>query len=138
MSSAPLVIPATQPLRPAASGTLRVDIFPENVIKPTYKTDLPKPYARVDKTPQLVYCSSLLSKAQRQLPPTSNSDVPQDPPLDDKEKKWIKLIDPVLQDRYQGLVEQLVKTFTDNPLKASDVVPEIVLVGNVLDRDTYR
>ncbi|KAF9539607.1 hypothetical protein EC957_005193 [Mortierella hygrophila] len=65
MSSTPLIVPATQPsLSPAASGTLRVDIFPDNVIKPIYKTNLPKPHARVDKTPQLVYCCSLLSKAE--------------------------------------------------------------------------
>ncbi|KAF9539601.1 hypothetical protein EC957_005187 [Mortierella hygrophila] len=139
MSSTPLIVPATQPQpSPAANVTLRVDIFPENVIKPIYKTDLPKPHARVDRTPQLVYCCSLLSKAQEPLQLTSDSDVSQDSPLDDKEKEWVQLIDPVLQDRYRWLVEQLVRAFADNPLKASDVVAEIVLVGPVLNRDTYR
>ncbi|KAF9539608.1 hypothetical protein EC957_005194 [Mortierella hygrophila] len=139
MSSTPLIVPATQPLpKPAASGTLRVDIFPENVIKPIYKTNLPKPRARVDKTPQLVYCCSLLSKAQEPLQPTSDNDVSQDSLLDDKEKEWVQLIDSVLQGRYRLLVEQLVRAFADNPLKTSDVITEIVLVGPVLDRDTYR
>ncbi|KAG9064423.1 hypothetical protein KI688_003613 [Linnemannia hyalina] len=139
MSSTPLVVPETQlQPSPAASRTLRVDIFPENVIKPIYKTDLPKPHARVDKTPQLVYCCSLLSKAQEPFPPTSDSDVSQDSPLDDKEKEWVQLIDPILQDRYRWLVEQLVRAFADNTLKTSDVVAEIVLVGPVLDHDTYR
>ncbi|KAG9064399.1 hypothetical protein KI688_003587 [Linnemannia hyalina] len=139
MSSTTLVVSATK-LRPnpAAGGTLRVDIFPENVIKPIYKTDLPKPHARVDKTPQLVYCCSLLSKIPGSLQPTSDSDVSQDSPLDDKEKEWVQLIDPVLQDRYRWLVEQLVRVFADNPLKASDVVTEIVLVGPVLERGIYR
>ncbi|KAF9536998.1 hypothetical protein EC957_009057, partial [Mortierella hygrophila] len=139
MSSTPLIVPATQPQPiPAASGTFRVDIFPENVIKPIYKTDLPKPHARVDMTPQLVYCCSLLSKAQEPLQPTSDSDVSQDSLLDDKEKEWVQIIDPVLQDRYRLLVEQLVRAFADNPLKTSDVITEIVLVSPVLDRDTYR
>ncbi|KAG9064385.1 hypothetical protein KI688_003573 [Linnemannia hyalina] len=139
MSSTPLVVLDTQMQQnPAAYGTLRVDIFPENVIKPTYKTDLPKPHARVDKTPQLVYCCSLLSKAPGPLLPTSDSNVNQDSPLDDKEKKWVQLIDPVLQDRYQRLVEHLVKAFDDHHLKESDVVTEVVFVGPVLDRDTYR
>ncbi|KAG0060279.1 hypothetical protein BGZ90_004091, partial [Linnemannia elongata] len=138
-SSIMLVIPGTQ-VRPSSvtNGSIRIDIFPENVTKPTYKTGLPKPHARVDKTLQLVYCCSLISKAQEPLPSTSDSDVSQDSPLDDREKEWVQLIDPVLQDRYRWLVEQLVKSFAENPLKASDVVTEIVLVGPVLDRDTYR
>ncbi|KAF9110104.1 hypothetical protein BGX30_008102, partial [Mortierella sp. GBA39] len=133
-SYAKLRVTTTQ-LKPnlAAGGSLRMDMFPENVAKPIYKTDLPKPHARVDKTPQLVYCCSLLSKAPGPLQPTSDSDVSQDSPLDDKEKEWVQLIDPVLQDRYRWLVEQLVRAFADNPLKASDVVTEIVLVGPVLD-----
>ncbi|KAG9064431.1 hypothetical protein KI688_003621 [Linnemannia hyalina] len=139
MSSTLPIIPAAHP-QPniAANGTLRVNIFPENVIKPIYKADLPKPHARVDRTPQLVYCYSLLSKAQEPLQPTTDSDVSQDYPLDDKEKGWVQLVDPVLQDRYRWLVEQLVRAFADNTLKTSDVVTEIVLVGPVLDRETYR
>ncbi|KAF9539333.1 hypothetical protein EC957_005555 [Mortierella hygrophila] len=139
VSSITPVVPAAQPQHsPAANGTFRMDIFPKNVIRPIYKTDLPKPHARVDMTPQLVYCCSLLSKAQEPSPPTSDGDVSQDSPLDDKEKEWVQLIDPVLQDRYQWLVEQLVRAFADNPLKTSDVVSEIVFVAPVLDRDTYR
>ncbi|KAG9064432.1 hypothetical protein KI688_003622 [Linnemannia hyalina] len=139
MSSTLPIIPAAHPQpNTAANGTLRVDIFPENVIKPIYKADLPKPHARVDKTPQLVYCCSVLSKAQGPLQPTSDSDVSLGPPLDDKEKEWVQLIDPILQDRYRWLVEQLVRAFNDNSLKASDVVTEIVLVGPILDRETYR
>ncbi|KAG0069983.1 hypothetical protein BGZ89_001714 [Linnemannia elongata] len=136
-SAAPDRITQPQPSL-GANGTLRVDSFPENGIKLIYKTDLPKPHARVDKTPQLVYCCSLLSKAQEPPPPTSDNDFTQDSPLNDEEKEWVQLIDPVLQGRYRWLVEQLVKAFADNPLKASDVVTEIVLVGPVLDRETYR
>ncbi|KAF9337239.1 hypothetical protein BGZ91_009580, partial [Linnemannia elongata] len=138
-SSTMLAAPDTQVrLSPTAEGPIRMDIFPGNAAKPTYRTDLPKPHARVDKTPQLVYCCSLLSKAQGSHSSTSASDASQNSPLDDEEKTWVQLIDPVLQDRYQWLVEQLVKAFAENPLKASDVVTEIVLVGPVLDRGTYR
>ncbi|KAF9296170.1 hypothetical protein BGZ88_000550 [Linnemannia elongata] len=138
-SSTPLVVQAAQAQpSPAENGTLRLDIFPENVAKPTLKADLPKPHARVNKTPQLVYCCSVLSKAHGKSPPASDSDEYQNLPLDSKEKEWVQHIDPVLQDRYRWLVEQLVKTFADNVLKACDVVTEIVLVGPILDRDTYR
>ncbi|KAF9283714.1 hypothetical protein BGZ88_010342, partial [Linnemannia elongata] len=139
ISSAMLDVPVTQVRpSPAADGSIRMDIFPENVAKPIYKTNLPKKLARVDKTPQLAYCCSLLSKAPGQLQPDSASEFSQDSPLDDREKEWVQLIDPVLQDRYRWLVEQLVRVFADNPLKTSDMVTEIVLVGPVLDRDTYR
>ncbi|KAG0066978.1 hypothetical protein BGZ89_006693, partial [Linnemannia elongata] len=107
------------------NGTLRLDIFPKNVTKPTLRTDLPKPHARVDKTLQLVYCCSVLSKTPGPLQLPLDNDVSQDSPLDDEENRWMQLIDPVLQDRYRWLVEQLVKAFADNPLKASDVVTEI-------------
>ncbi|KAF9276404.1 WD_REPEATS_REGION domain-containing protein, partial [Linnemannia elongata] len=122
-SSMPLVVPATKP-QPglSASGTLRIDIFPENVIKPIYKTNLPKPNA----------------PASRPFEPALDSDASQDSLLDEEEKGWVRLIDPALQDRYRWLVEQLVIAFADNPLKASDVVAEIVLVAPILDRYTYR
>ncbi|OAQ24656.1 hypothetical protein K457DRAFT_826358 [Linnemannia elongata AG-77] len=65
-SSTILNVPVTEVRpSPAAVSSIRMDIFPENIPKPTYKTDLPKQLARVDKTPQLVYCCSILSKAQR-------------------------------------------------------------------------
>ncbi|KAF9283704.1 hypothetical protein BGZ88_010352, partial [Linnemannia elongata] len=123
---------------PAEDCSVRMDVFPKNVAKPTYKTDLPKPHARIDRTPQLVYCCSLLSKAQGSHSSTLASDDSLDPTLGDEEKGWVQLIDPILQDQYRGLIKQLVKAFAENPLKASDVVTEIVFVGSVLDRDTYR
>ncbi|KAG0271370.1 hypothetical protein BGZ97_011269, partial [Linnemannia gamsii] len=65
-------------------------------------------------------------------------DDSQDSPLNDKQREWVQLIDPVLQERYRWLVEQLVKAFVDTQLKASAMVEEIVLVGPVLDREPYR
>ncbi|KAF9271709.1 hypothetical protein BGZ88_005712, partial [Linnemannia elongata] len=136
--STKLSVPTTQVPGPVANRDLRMDIFPENIKKPIYRTDLPKPHARVDKTPQLVYCCNLLFKAQGSHSSTSDSDISQDSPLDDKEKEWVQLIDPVLQDQYRWLVERLVRAFAESPLKASGVVTEIVLVAPILDRDTYR
>ncbi|KAF9308472.1 hypothetical protein BGZ91_007796, partial [Linnemannia elongata] len=94
ISSSNLAVPTTQAPGPAADGSIRLDIFSENVAKPTYKTDLPKPHARIDKTPQLVYCCSLLSKSQGLHSSTSDSDASQDLSLDDEEKGWLQLIDP--------------------------------------------
>ncbi|KAG0281493.1 hypothetical protein BGZ97_009251, partial [Linnemannia gamsii] len=53
-SSTALAAPVAQ-MQPNLAANIRLDIFPENVAKPTHKTDLPKPHARVDKTLQLVY-----------------------------------------------------------------------------------
>ncbi|KAK3835397.1 MAG: hypothetical protein JOS17DRAFT_772743 [Linnemannia elongata] len=132
-SSTMIAVPATQVRpSPAEDDSIRMNIFPENVANPTYKTDLPKPHERVDKTPQLVYCCSLLSKAQGPVPPTSDSDFSQDSSLDDKEKEWVQLIDPVVQDQYQRLVKQLVKAFADDTLKAFDrlflLVPSLTAI----------
>ncbi|KAG0292727.1 hypothetical protein BGZ97_005519, partial [Linnemannia gamsii] len=52
--STTLTVPVAQ-MQPNPAANIRLDIFPKNVAKPTHKTDLPKPHARVDKTPQLVY-----------------------------------------------------------------------------------
>ncbi|KAG0271488.1 hypothetical protein BGZ96_005789, partial [Linnemannia gamsii] len=93
--STTLDIPVTQlQPSPAASEPFRLDIFPENVAKPTYKTDLPESHARVDKTPQLIYCYSLLSKDQESPSSASDSDGFQNLPLDDKQREWVQLIDP--------------------------------------------
>ncbi|KAG0293763.1 hypothetical protein BGZ96_002346 [Linnemannia gamsii] len=134
-----LAVPVTQMhLNPSARDSLRLDIFPENVAKPTHKTSLLKPYVRVDKTPQLVYCYSLLPKAQESPSSASDSDDFQASLLDDEQREWVQLIDPILQHRYRWLVEQLVKAFADNQLKTSAAIEEIVLVGPVLDREPYR
>ncbi|KAK5805415.1 hypothetical protein F5H01DRAFT_325381 [Linnemannia elongata] len=82
-SFAMLDVPVTQVRSsPAADVSIRMNIFPENVAKPIYKTDLPKQLARVDKTPQLAYCCNLLLKAPGQLRPDPASEFSQDSPLD--------------------------------------------------------
>ncbi|KAG0274234.1 hypothetical protein BGZ96_004423, partial [Linnemannia gamsii] len=118
--------------------SLRLNIFPENVARPTLKTSLLKPEVRINKTPQLVYCYSLLLKAQESPSSASVSDSFQDSPLDVEQRVWVQLINPILQDRYRWLVEQLVKAFAENQLKTSAVIEEIILVGPVLDREPYR
>ncbi|KAG0068705.1 hypothetical protein BGZ89_004178, partial [Linnemannia elongata] len=144
-SSTMLAAPDNQVrLSPTAEGPIRMDIFPGNAAKPTYKTDLPKPHARVDKTPQLVYCCSLLSKAQGSHSSTSASDASQNSPLDDEEKTWVQLIDPVLQDRYQWLVEQLVKAFEQTTVLDVTLLEGLVQLvecassGYLVDDDLVR
>ncbi|KAF9549242.1 hypothetical protein EC957_004542 [Mortierella hygrophila] len=117
MSSAKFRVTASQlKPNPAAGGSLRVNIFPENVPKPIYKTDLPKPHTSVDKTLQLVYCCSPLSKAPRPLQPTSDSDVTQDSPS---------------TTRRRNVFSSLIMSCR------TDIDDLSILFGPVLDRNTY-
>lgn len=121
----------------ATSGPLRQDTFPKNVNRPTITTQLPRPCARIERTTQLVYACSMFTKAQSS-PPASDIDVPQDSPLDETQQEWIQLIDPIEKSRLQGLLEQLVRAFAGDELKVSAAIAEIVLLGSVLNRETYR
>ncbi|KAF9082858.1 hypothetical protein BGX29_003531, partial [Mortierella sp. GBA35] len=124
--------------RLATTGSLRLDIFPENVATPALTADLPKPRARIDKTSQLVFCYSLLNKANSSQSTASECDVPQETALTATQREWIQLIDPVEQSHLRWLIGQVVKTFAEDPLKGPAAVAEILLVGPVLDRETYR
>ncbi|KAF9096497.1 hypothetical protein BGX23_011125 [Mortierella sp. AD031] len=59
-------------------------------------------------------------------------------PLDGKQLKWVKQIDPIERDCLLWLVDQPVKEFSEDTIKGSAAVAEIVLVGPVLDREFYR
>ncbi|KAF9152960.1 hypothetical protein BG015_004391, partial [Linnemannia schmuckeri] len=129
-----------------AQSPLRLDIFPKNVVSPTLTADLPKPEARIEMTTQLVYCCSLLARAQTSLPsPGSGTSLldacdVQALPLDKKQRHWVQQVQSSKHDefKFRWLIDQLVKGFADDKLKAPATVSEIVLVGPVLDRVTYR
>ncbi|KAG0049721.1 hypothetical protein BGZ89_004089, partial [Linnemannia elongata] len=120
-----------------ASSPLHLGIFPQNLAVPTLTTQLPKPCARIEQTTQLVYSCGVLAKAQ-QLLPAADTDDYQEVSLDETQRKWVQLIDSIEQSRLQGLLEQLVRVFAEDLLKVSTAVGEIVLLGPVLDRETYR
>ncbi|KAF9926344.1 WD_REPEATS_REGION domain-containing protein [Linnemannia zychae] len=69
--------------------------------------------------------------------PTSYSRIANTFQLVDKERDWAALIDPFEKSHYYGLVDQLVRTFIEDPFKNPETIAEVVLVGTVLDKDTY-
>ncbi|KAG9062248.1 WD repeats region domain-containing protein [Linnemannia hyalina] len=126
---------------PPTSGPLRLDIFPSNVPMPSLITDLPESGSRIDKTTQLAYCYSLLNRAHLLSSSSSVSDnddgVP-DQPLDAKEREWIQKVGSVEQEHLRQLIQKLVVDFSEDTIKEYDAVSEVVLLGPVLDQETYR
>ncbi|KAF9122538.1 hypothetical protein BGW39_009685 [Mortierella sp. 14UC] len=118
-------------------ATQLIDIFPKNVSPATLSTLLPEPRARIEQTPQLVYCCQLLSMAQP-LSPTSDAGELQATTLDEFQNKWVQLIGPTEQDHLCWLVDKVVRAFVEEDFKGSTATAEVVLVGPILDRETYR
>ncbi|KAF9088288.1 hypothetical protein BGX29_000344 [Mortierella sp. GBA35] len=132
-------IPAVQPQStPASIGPLRLDIFPEDVAAPVLTTDPPKSHARIKETSQLVFCYSLPSKARSPLSSNGNSYGSEETPIDERQREWALTMDPIGQNHLHWLIDQLVKAFAQDQLKDAAAVTEIVLLGPVLDRETYR
>ncbi|KAF9080612.1 hypothetical protein BGX23_001891, partial [Mortierella sp. AD031] len=126
---------------PPTSGPLRLDIFPSNVPMPSLTTDLPEPGSRIDKTTQLAYCYSLLNRVHllpSSSPVSDNDDGALDQPLDAKEREWVQKVGSVEQEHLRQLIQKLVVDFSEDTLKKYDAVSEVVLVGPVLDQETYR
>ncbi|KAG0306580.1 hypothetical protein BGZ97_000697, partial [Linnemannia gamsii] len=133
-------VPVIQVWRSTAShGQLRIGIFPKNVPRPAFATELPAPGSRIDKTTQLAYCCSLISRTEMTtLLSVSDGDEIQVPPLDKIQRDWVQEVSPNEREYRHWLIDQLVKTFSDDTIKGPAAVTEIVLVSPVLDRDTYR
>ncbi|KAG0314343.1 hypothetical protein BGZ97_009366 [Linnemannia gamsii] len=124
------------------------DIFPENLQKPTIKTELPHLQQRIERTAQLVYCNTLLLQ-DSPPPPTSETgkeavvyfvDTPQGPPLDKVELDWLDVTkkDPMEADRLRWLANRMVEKFVADINNDSANVGEIVSLGSVLAKEPYR
>ncbi|KAF9272748.1 hypothetical protein BGZ68_002123, partial [Mortierella alpina] len=126
------------------------NIFPKNVARRSCGTVLPKPYARIDTTPQLVLCSSILNSV---LPLKGESSVGKDldqskdassssqnVPTSDAHRDWVKHIseDPVEEYHIRWLQSRMVEEFAKDAVKGSDVITEVVLLGPVLNGEQYR
>ncbi|KAF9933394.1 hypothetical protein FBU30_005603 [Linnemannia zychae] len=119
-------------------NSIRLDIFSSNLVLNTATNVLPTLHTRINNTVQLVYCCRVLSNSNRPSiasPITENS---QEMILTDKEQDWAESMDPVAQNHYHWLVNQLVKMFAEDQLKDQDAIAEIVLVGSILDKSTCR
>ncbi|KAF9085657.1 hypothetical protein BGX23_009486 [Mortierella sp. AD031] len=125
---------------PTILGPVRLDIFPKSMARPILITDLPKPRARIEQTSQLIHCYSLFGRTQTSLLSSASdtSDDSQLAVLDGKQQEWVDQTDPIEQDRLRWLIDQLVKEFSEDTIKGPVAVAEIVLVGPVLNRETYH
>ncbi|KAG0272350.1 hypothetical protein BGZ95_011911, partial [Linnemannia exigua] len=117
--------------------SLNHKIFPKNINPATLRTPLPKPRARIEQTSQLVYCYQLLSIGHASSP-ASDADELEITPLDEAQQEWVNLIDLGEQDRLCWIIEKLVTVFIENAFKNSNAITEIVLLGPILERESYR
>ncbi|KAF9540972.1 hypothetical protein EC957_003610 [Mortierella hygrophila] len=121
------------------------DIFPKNLPKPVIRTELPALSERIELTQQLLYCNRLILDAQSSSSPTAASERPtgepaNEPQVDETERAWITAIgqDSIQQDRLRSLVTMVVEAFIKDIFKGSAIIADVVILGPILDRDTYR
>ncbi|KAF9538820.1 hypothetical protein EC957_006192, partial [Mortierella hygrophila] len=128
---------------------LRLVIFRENIAKHTVKTALPRLQDRIERTDQLLYCNMLLrqcsvisssSDAGEKKATDHPASTLQAPVLDKGEQKWLTEIkeDPMRQDHMEWLVTKMVEAFIADATKDLTKVAEIVAIGPVLQRESYR
>ncbi|KAF9116923.1 hypothetical protein BGW39_002539, partial [Mortierella sp. 14UC] len=132
-SPVPIVQPSSLPTDP------RLDVFLKNVNPPVVPVALPEIRTRIDTTPQLALCIG--------LPPKDGDTVgQQEGQLQDMSPDttarlaWAKAVkqDPIEQDHIRWLGVRMVDEFAKDASKDSTEIAEMVLLGPVLDRETYR
>ncbi|KAF9122241.1 hypothetical protein BG015_005621, partial [Linnemannia schmuckeri] len=126
------------------------NVFLKNLPAPIMKTALPSIQDRVEISQQLAYCSALLLRGSfsPQTTATKLQEQAHDPAmalqksssLDKKELDWLAEMDknPPAQDRIRWLGARMVDEFAKNVLKDSTEIAEMVLLGPVLDKETFR
>ncbi|KAG0316229.1 hypothetical protein BGZ99_007002 [Dissophora globulifera] len=104
-------------------------IFTQDVTLPVAKYPLPKAGARLESTPQLTYCLSLL--------PTSPLPVKL---LDEAERTWsrAKAGDEDEQKRLRAMATDLTKAFINDVLKSPATVAEVLCLAPALDQEHFR
>ncbi|KAF8926228.1 hypothetical protein BGZ47_002850, partial [Haplosporangium gracile] len=128
-------------------ATAYSNIFSENLSRPSSGIALPKPGERIDTTPQLVLCNSLLlqipalsMRSNLGLEKGQKKEVSMEIPMDSAHRDWVKDISQnhVEQDHIRWLLTRMVEEFVKDAIKGSSAIKEVVLLGPVLDREHYR
>ncbi|KAF9117417.1 hypothetical protein BGW39_002194, partial [Mortierella sp. 14UC] len=134
-----IAAPVDKPLPTPPPSEIKsfVDIFPKNIAKPVIKTVLPNTQERIEATMQLVYCNKLIFDGQS-LELGVKGSLEQD--FDEAEHAWIETAgqNPIQQEHLRWLVVKVVEEFVKDDLKGPALIVEVVILGPVLDRDTYR
>ncbi|OAQ28202.1 WD40 repeat-like protein [Linnemannia elongata AG-77] len=135
---------------PAAETKKTQNNFVKNLAAPVMKTELPAVQDRIEVTQQLVYCTALLLRGSSSpLATAAQFDnqacdptmaLQKTPNLDKKELEWLAEMDknPPAKERIHWLGTRMVDEFAKDVLKDSTEIAEIVLLGPVLDNETYR
>ncbi|KAG0374443.1 hypothetical protein BGX24_010393, partial [Mortierella sp. AD032] len=139
VASTTVQIPISTPEPSTLLFNLYMDIFTQNVNKPAVFVSLPELGTRISTTPQLVLCIALLLKSsdagEQQPNPFEKL------PFETTSKlAWVKAMkqDPIEQEHIRWLGTCMVGEFAKDALKDSTEIAEMVLLGLVLDRETYR
>jgi hypothetical protein len=117
--------------------------FSENFTAHSLTTSLPALGTRFASTTQLALCSILL---RRYLATTTSETAATGTaatmlkPLSPEEKE---LVQPFIDDQEEQeyifwMVRKVVEVFVTEPLRSSETLAEVVLLGSSLDKDTYR
>ncbi|KAG9063961.1 hypothetical protein KI688_004075 [Linnemannia hyalina] len=147
LASTPLV---DNPLPTPVETKWISNIFLENLPSPMVKTELPAVYDRIEVTQQLAYCCALLLHGSF-LPQVTAAELEEQardpaitlqrfPNLNKKELDWLAEMGKNLpaKERISWLGTRMVDEFAKDVLKDSTEIAEIVLLGPVLDKETYR
>ncbi|KAF9571965.1 hypothetical protein EC968_010502 [Mortierella alpina] len=114
------------------------EIFAHDVFVQPLKPKLPAPDARINSTPQLVHCLTLLSKltSSSQAGPALDLNAN----LDESDRKWLQSMveDPDEQKSLRSLAGKLVAEFIDDDMKETAAVTEVVSLAPVLNQPNYR
>jgi hypothetical protein len=104
-------------------------IFAENVPPPTVEFKLPEADERLNNTPQLVYCLSLLHLSRST-----------DDQLDHVAENWLQVIekDTDEQERLHTMATEVIRVFKRDELKDAKAVAEVVCLSPVLNKDTFH
>ncbi|KAF9272226.1 hypothetical protein BGZ88_005061, partial [Linnemannia elongata] len=139
-----------KPLSAPVEAKRTSNIFLENLAAPMMKTELPAVQDRIEVIQQLAYCTALLPRDSS--PPLATAAqldkqacdpfmaLQKIPNLDKKEIDWLAEMDknPPAKERIHWLGTRMVDEFAKDVLKDSTEIAEIVLLGPVLDNETYR
>ncbi|KAF9911306.1 WD_REPEATS_REGION domain-containing protein [Linnemannia zychae] len=120
----------------------RLYVFNQNVNPPSVRVSLPKIRARIDSTPQLALCIGFINNDSDTIGTVDQQrDILQDMNPDTTARlAWIEAVkqDPIEQDHIRWLGARMVDEFAKGASKDSTAIAEMVLLGPVLDNETYR
>ncbi|KAF9197130.1 hypothetical protein BGZ49_002604, partial [Haplosporangium sp. Z 27] len=108
------------------------NILYHNVTRPMVKYNLPELQGRLESTPQLAYCLSLLS--------IDISSITTDTQLDEAQLNWImsRAIDPEESERLHLLSQEILKRSLRDERMDPATISEVIYLAPVLNREDHR